>query len=86
MARNYAEGTDAIGFLSEFDDAYHLSAFLCLELNAFGRLDLWLSKDCSKLWIAHNDALPGELLAAADPDVDLEHFRVRCAGHTGKHP
>lgn len=82
VARDHAEGMDAIGLLHDFEDALHCSAFVYRpEQNEFGTLDFWLSPDCAKLWIARNDALPGELLAAADPDVDVTRFRERCLIH-----
>ena len=85
VAKDYTEGMDAIGLLHVFDEAFHCSAFVYRpELNKFGILDFWLSEDCSKLWITRNDALPGEVLAATDPDVDPERFRERCRVHTAE--
>lgn len=86
VAKDHAEGMDAIGLLHAFDEAFHCSAFVYRPAqNEFGILDFWLSRDCSKLWIARNDALPGELLAAADPDVDVTRFRERCLIHMPEH-
>ena len=80
VARNHAEGMDGIGLLLDRKEAYHCSARLYLPAqNRFGGLSMWFSKDFTKLWIEKSDALPGELMAAADPDVDMERFRARCA-------
>lgn len=78
VAKDHAEGSDVIGLLSEYEDVWRGSSFIYLpEANKFGILRFVVSKDFSKLWISRNDAMPGELAAAVDPDVDLERFRAR---------
>lgn len=80
VGKDSAEGMDLIGRLTDEDGAYHISSFLyCPELNEFGMMELWFSKDFTKLWIVRNDAMPGELAAASDPYVDMERFRARYA-------
>ena len=47
------------------------------ETNHTGQLSLLLSDDFSRIYIYTNDALPGQVIAASDPDMDLKKVKER---------
>jgi len=78
VGSNSAQGFRLIGKLTEAHGAYYISTpIYCSDTNDYGILTCWMSIDFTKLWISRNDDLPGEVIAAADPDVDMARFRAR---------
>ena len=78
VGKDSAQGLNLIGKLIEADGAYYISTpIYCSDRNEYGILTCWMSNDFSKLWISRNDDLPGEVTAAADPDVDMARFRAK---------
>ena len=76
--RRTANADGMAGALIRKDSVYMFSPMIYLaDKNESGIISMLLSDDFSRIWIYRNDALPGEITAADDPDIDLKKVRER---------
>ena len=78
VGRKTGHALEMPGLLIKLDHIYMLSGLIYLpETNQTGQLSLLLSDDFSRIFIYTNDALPGQVIAASDPDMDLKKVKER---------
>ncbi len=78
VGRKTGHALEMPGPLIKLDHIYMLSGLIYLpETNQTGQLSLLLSDGFSRIFIYTNDALPGQVIAASDPDMDLKKVKER---------